>query len=151
MTAGIVVTGLIFWPVAPFFPFMHGKDITIPKGTEVPTFVNGNFALDMAKFRPATPVQPAKLKLITIRRSLLHRFQQEPTSSYMKHSSGVRRPRSPHRRATTPSRSKSRDTHRGKGKFMSPEARFKFLASYKPVRRQRLGLPSPYHRLCQQL
>jgi hypothetical protein len=38
---------------------MHGKDITIPKGTEVPTFVNGNFALDMAKFRPATPVQTA--------------------------------------------------------------------------------------------
>jgi hypothetical protein len=29
MTAGIVVTGLIFWPAAPFFLFMHGKDITI--------------------------------------------------------------------------------------------------------------------------
>jgi hypothetical protein len=57
MTAGIVVTGLIFWPAAPFFLFMHGKDITIPKGTEVPTFINGNFALDMAKFKPAAPVQ----------------------------------------------------------------------------------------------
>jgi hypothetical protein len=50
MTAGIVVTGLIFWPAAPFFLFMHGKDITIAKGTEVPTFISGNFALDMAKF-----------------------------------------------------------------------------------------------------
>lgn len=58
MTAGIVATGLIFWPAAPFFLFMHGKDITIPKGTEVPTFVNGNFALDFSKFQPtsATPV-----------------------------------------------------------------------------------------------
>jgi len=33
MTAGIVATGLLFWPAAPFFLFMHGKDITIPKGT----------------------------------------------------------------------------------------------------------------------
>jgi hypothetical protein len=59
MTAGIVITGLILWPAAPFFLFMHGKDISIPKGTEVPTFVNGNFALDMAKFRTATTVQTA--------------------------------------------------------------------------------------------
>jgi len=54
MTAGIVATGLLFWPAAPFFLFMHGKDITIPKGAEVPTFVNGNFNLDAARFRPAT-------------------------------------------------------------------------------------------------
>lgn len=55
MTAGIVATGLIFWPAAPFFLFMHGKEITIPKGTEVPTFVNGNFPLDAAKFQQPTP------------------------------------------------------------------------------------------------
>lgn len=63
MTAGIVVTGLLVWPAAPFFLFMHGKDITIPKGTELPTFVNGNFQLDLSKFRPslqvATEAQPA--------------------------------------------------------------------------------------------
>jgi hypothetical protein len=53
MTAGIVATGLLFWPAAPLFLFMHGKDITIPKGAEVPTFVNGNFHLDAAKFRPS--------------------------------------------------------------------------------------------------
>jgi hypothetical protein len=57
MTAGIVATGLLFWPAAPFFLFMHGKDITIPKGTEVPTFINGNFGLDIAKFKPAAPTQ----------------------------------------------------------------------------------------------
>jgi hypothetical protein len=54
MTAGIVATGLLFWPAAPFFLFMHGKDTTIPKGAEVPTFVNGNFNLDAARFRPST-------------------------------------------------------------------------------------------------
>jgi hypothetical protein len=52
MTAGIVATGLIFFPAAPFFLFMHGKDITIPQGTEVPTFVDGNFQLDLTKFQP---------------------------------------------------------------------------------------------------
>jgi hypothetical protein len=59
MTAGIIATGLIFWPVAPALLFIHGKDITIPKGTEVPTFINGNFALDMAKFRAPAPLQAA--------------------------------------------------------------------------------------------
>ena len=49
--------GGTFFPVAPLFLFIHGKDITIPKGTEVSTFLNGNFALDMAKFRPAAPAQ----------------------------------------------------------------------------------------------
>jgi hypothetical protein len=60
MTAGIVATGLIFFPAAPFFLFMHGKDITIPQGTEVPTFVDGNFQLDLGKFQSAngTAVQP---------------------------------------------------------------------------------------------
>jgi PEGA domain-containing protein len=56
MTAGIVATGLLFWPAAPFFLFIHGKDITIPKGTEVPTFVEGNFPLDLAKFQQGPAV-----------------------------------------------------------------------------------------------
>jgi hypothetical protein len=51
MTAGIVATGLLLWPAAPFFLFMHGKEVSIPKGTEVPTFVNGNFPLELAKFQ----------------------------------------------------------------------------------------------------
>jgi PEGA domain len=59
MTAGIVATGLLFFPAAPFFLFMHGKDVTIPKGTEVPTFVDGNFELDLTKFQqsPVTTAQ----------------------------------------------------------------------------------------------
>jgi hypothetical protein len=49
MTAGIVATSLIIWPAAPFFLFMHGKDIAIPKGTEITAYVNGDFNLDRAK------------------------------------------------------------------------------------------------------
>jgi hypothetical protein len=52
MTGGIVATAIIAWPAAPFFLFMHGKDVTIPKGTEVVAFINGNFPLDLAKFAP---------------------------------------------------------------------------------------------------
>jgi PEGA domain len=55
MTAGIVATGLIFFPAAPFFLFMHGKDITLPKGAEFTAYVNGDMKLDLAKFQPATP------------------------------------------------------------------------------------------------
>jgi hypothetical protein len=50
MTGGIVAASLIVWPAAPFFLFMHGKDVTIPKGTEITTYINGNFPLDIAKF-----------------------------------------------------------------------------------------------------
>ena len=57
MTAGIIASGVLFFPVAPLFLFIHGKDISIPKGTELSTFINGNFALDMARFNPAPPAQ----------------------------------------------------------------------------------------------
>jgi len=62
MTGAIVATGLIVWPAAPFFLFMHGKDITIPKGTEITAYVNGDFPLDLAKFAPpSTPATGAQL------------------------------------------------------------------------------------------
>ena len=50
MTAGIVATGLIVWPAAPFFLFMHGKDITIPQGTEITAYINGDCNLERTKF-----------------------------------------------------------------------------------------------------
>jgi hypothetical protein len=55
MTAGIVATGLVFFPAAPFFLFMHGKDITIPKGAEVTAYINGDLKLNLARFPPSTP------------------------------------------------------------------------------------------------
>lgn len=53
MVGGMVATSLVFFPAAPFFLFMHGKDITIPKGTELTAYVNGDMKLDLAKFQPA--------------------------------------------------------------------------------------------------
>jgi hypothetical protein len=50
MTGGIVATSIVFFPAAPFFLLMHGKDITIPKGTEITAYVNGDMELDPAKF-----------------------------------------------------------------------------------------------------
>lgn len=51
MTGAIVATSLIVWPAAPFFLFMHGKDITIPKGTAVTAFVQGDVRLDANNFQ----------------------------------------------------------------------------------------------------
>jgi len=52
MTVGIVATGLLFWPAAPLFLLMHGKDITVPQGAEVTAYVSGDQKLEAAKFAP---------------------------------------------------------------------------------------------------
>jgi hypothetical protein len=57
MTAGIVVTGLLVWPAAPFFLFMHGKDITVPKGAEITAYINGDMKLDLSKFQQVPAAQ----------------------------------------------------------------------------------------------
>jgi hypothetical protein len=54
MTAGIVATGLLFFPAAPFFLFMHGKDITVPKGAEITAYVNGDVRLETKNFHAQT-------------------------------------------------------------------------------------------------
>jgi PEGA domain-containing protein len=59
MVGGMVATSIIFFPAAPFFLFMHGKDISIPKGTEITAYVNGDLKLDLAKFQPTAPAQVA--------------------------------------------------------------------------------------------
>ena len=51
MTAGIVVTSLVFFPAAPFFLFMKGKEVTIPKGTEITSFVHSDVRLDESRLR----------------------------------------------------------------------------------------------------
>jgi len=60
MVGGMVATAIVFFPAAPFFLFMHGKDISIPKGTEITAYVNGDTKLDIAKFQPAVPTGPAQ-------------------------------------------------------------------------------------------
>jgi hypothetical protein len=57
MTGAIVATAIVFFPAAPLFLFMKGKDIVIPEGTPVTAFVEGDMHLDMAKMSSpvATP------------------------------------------------------------------------------------------------
>jgi len=50
MTGAIVATSLVVWPAAPLFLLMHGKDITMPKGTPITAFINGDVKLDESKF-----------------------------------------------------------------------------------------------------
>ena len=70
MTGAIVATAIVFFPAAPLFLFMKGKDITIPKGTEITAYINGDVPLDPKKFQPqdtakteaatsSTPVAPS--------------------------------------------------------------------------------------------
>ncbi len=72
MTAGMVGTAIVFFPAAPLLLFIHGKDITIPKGTEVTAFVSGDMRLDMAKMVPAAmpgvavPAVVAEMASVTV-------------------------------------------------------------------------------------
>jgi hypothetical protein len=62
MTGAIVATSIIFFPAAPLFLFVHGKDITIPQGTEITAFIEGDMHLNMANFAAAPePPVPAQL------------------------------------------------------------------------------------------
>jgi hypothetical protein len=60
MTGAMVATSIVFFPAAPLFLFMHGKDITIPQGTEITAFVQGDMHLDMTHFgvAPQMPASP---------------------------------------------------------------------------------------------
>src|SRR5437667_531294 len=49
MTGAIIGTAIVFWPAAPLFLFMHGKDITVPKGHEFTVYSSGGVSLDPVK------------------------------------------------------------------------------------------------------
>lgn len=61
MTSAMVATSIVFFPAAPLFLFIHGKDITIPQGTEITAFVEGDMHLDMARFGAPAPTQAGAL------------------------------------------------------------------------------------------
>lgn len=54
MTGAMVATGIVFFPAAPLFLFMKGKDITIPKGTEITAYINAD-----TPFTTSAPSAPA--------------------------------------------------------------------------------------------
>jgi hypothetical protein len=64
MTGGMVATGIVFFPAAPLFLFMHGKDITIPKGHEVTVYTNSDYDVAKAK-RPSVTV-PAVATAVSV-------------------------------------------------------------------------------------
>ena len=69
MTGAMVATSIVFFPAAPLFLFMKGKDITIPQGTEITAFVEGDMHLNMANFGiapapAAAPPQVAQASLV---------------------------------------------------------------------------------------
>jgi hypothetical protein len=59
MAGAMVVTGIIVWPAAPFFLFMHGKDITIPAGQEVAVYTAEDYDIAKAKAAETPSVAPA--------------------------------------------------------------------------------------------
>ena len=60
MTGAMVATGIVFFPAAPLFLFMHGKDIVIPKGTEITAYINGDTVYEApAAPAPAVAATPA--------------------------------------------------------------------------------------------
>jgi hypothetical protein len=71
MTGAIVATSIVFFPAAPLFLFIHGQDITIPQGTEITAFVQGDMHLDMAKFAAAPPVPAASASAASTRANLV--------------------------------------------------------------------------------
>ena len=74
MVGGMVATSIVFFPAAPFFLFMHGKDTSIPKGTEITAYVNGDTKLDIARFQPPSAIQQAAVTDAT-------HFAANPTSA----------------------------------------------------------------------
>jgi PEGA domain len=59
MTGAMVATAVVFFPAAPLFLFIKGKDITIPQGTEITAFIEGDMHLNMANFGVALPAVAA--------------------------------------------------------------------------------------------
>jgi hypothetical protein len=70
MTGAMIATGVLFFPAAPVFLLMKGKDVVIPQGAPVTSYVDGDTPLEEAKFesapkadenaeaaKPATPVE----------------------------------------------------------------------------------------------
>jgi len=58
ITGAIVATSIVFFPAAPLFLLVHGKDITIPKGTEITAYINGDVPLDPKRFATQAAASP---------------------------------------------------------------------------------------------
>jgi hypothetical protein len=59
MTGAMVATGILFFPAAPLFLFMKGKDITVPKGTEITAYISGDSFMSQPQPKPVIAFVPA--------------------------------------------------------------------------------------------
>ena len=59
MTGAMVAAGILFFPAAPLFLFMKGKNIEIAKGTEVTAYIAADTGLDRSRFSEAAKQEPA--------------------------------------------------------------------------------------------
>ena len=50
MTSAVAASGVFFFPAAPFFLLLHGKDATVPEGTELTGYVDGDTPLSRERF-----------------------------------------------------------------------------------------------------
>lgn len=55
MAGAMVATGILFFPAAPVFLLIKGKDITVPKGTEITAYTHGDIILDPKSFATPSP------------------------------------------------------------------------------------------------
>lgn len=65
MTGAMVAAGILFFPAAPLFLFMKGKNIEIAKGTEVTAYVAADTLLDRSRFSEAAKQAPASAPAAT--------------------------------------------------------------------------------------
>jgi hypothetical protein len=52
MTGAVVATAIVFFPAAPLFFFIKGKNITIPKGTEITGYIAADTVINTATIAP---------------------------------------------------------------------------------------------------
>lgn len=70
MTTAVVATAIVFFPAAPLFFFMKGKNIIIPKGTEITAFIAADKPVSLTQTQaiseqPATTLPDASTIVVT--------------------------------------------------------------------------------------
>ena len=53
-----LIAATYFFPIAPLFLLQKGKEVTIPKGTLITSFIDGEHLLDREKFPPSSEPSP---------------------------------------------------------------------------------------------
>jgi hypothetical protein len=63
MTGAVVATAIVFFPAAPLFFFIKGKNIEIPKGTEITAYVAADTAINLGNPVPSGQISTEQTPL----------------------------------------------------------------------------------------